>query len=288
MDQRASGWYEDPQNPELLRYWDGVVWTEHTAWRRPQQVVNPGAGNRDVQDRLGDEQVGHSSAAAQERAGQPSRGNEPFVSGLSRGPAHMEDSRLSNGAWGAMGKIAADGRELAPWWRRAVAYVVDAFVMALLAMPFAYPAMARSMPSVDAYFAEALRQAESGAATLPTMPQDVAMTMATVGFITTVVRFAYEIITVRQWGGGLGKMLVGIRVRGFGGHGRLSWAGSVRRAVFKNVYSLLAGIPLLGWLALGYTVATYLWPLWDPQRQALHDKLAGTELVVVGRDDRNW
>ncbi|MBO3181743.1 DUF2510 domain-containing protein, partial [Dermatophilus congolensis] len=30
MDARPSGWYDDPDDPELLRYWDGVLWTEHT------------------------------------------------------------------------------------------------------------------------------------------------------------------------------------------------------------------------------------------------------------------
>ena len=27
---QPSGWYDDPQNPENLRYWDGVTWTAHT------------------------------------------------------------------------------------------------------------------------------------------------------------------------------------------------------------------------------------------------------------------
>src|SRR2546423_705689 len=32
MSQRA-GWYDDPENPENLRYFDGVVWTTHTTPR---------------------------------------------------------------------------------------------------------------------------------------------------------------------------------------------------------------------------------------------------------------
>lgn len=31
MSQQPSGWYDDPSNPDLLRYWDGVTWTSHTA-----------------------------------------------------------------------------------------------------------------------------------------------------------------------------------------------------------------------------------------------------------------
>jgi hypothetical protein len=26
-----EGWYQDPENPSLLRYWTGSAWTSHTA-----------------------------------------------------------------------------------------------------------------------------------------------------------------------------------------------------------------------------------------------------------------
>ncbi|RPA65959.1 DUF2510 domain-containing protein [Gordonia oryzae] len=31
-----AGWYPDPVNPALQRYWDGVRWTEHAAPRGPR------------------------------------------------------------------------------------------------------------------------------------------------------------------------------------------------------------------------------------------------------------
>ncbi|MGL4744396.1 MAG: DUF2510 domain-containing protein, partial [Dermatophilaceae bacterium] len=27
----APGWYDDPDDPSLLRYFDGVLWSAHTA-----------------------------------------------------------------------------------------------------------------------------------------------------------------------------------------------------------------------------------------------------------------
>ena len=30
---QPAGWYDDPQNPDNLRYWDGVTWTQHTTTR---------------------------------------------------------------------------------------------------------------------------------------------------------------------------------------------------------------------------------------------------------------
>lgn len=31
----APGWYADPHNPDLLRYFDGGTWTQHTTPRHP-------------------------------------------------------------------------------------------------------------------------------------------------------------------------------------------------------------------------------------------------------------
>ena len=31
MTTSQPGWYADPQSPALLRYWDGSIWTQHTA-----------------------------------------------------------------------------------------------------------------------------------------------------------------------------------------------------------------------------------------------------------------
>ena len=54
MSQQPSGWYDDPTDPDLLRYWDGVTWTTHTAPKKsptasqstigmPQQTQQPTA-----------------------------------------------------------------------------------------------------------------------------------------------------------------------------------------------------------------------------------------------------
>ncbi len=35
MNAPSPHWYQDPQNPALLRWWDGTAWTEHTSPRSP-------------------------------------------------------------------------------------------------------------------------------------------------------------------------------------------------------------------------------------------------------------
>lgn len=37
----AAGWYPDPQNPTAQRYWDGIMWTDHTQPLMPSSPVPP-------------------------------------------------------------------------------------------------------------------------------------------------------------------------------------------------------------------------------------------------------
>jgi uncharacterized RDD family membrane protein YckC len=74
----------------------------------------------------------------------------------------------------------------------------------------------------------------------------------------------------RPSGQTVGKRALGIRVRAAEGG-----AAGFRKALGRNVAKLLLGvIPVLGFVDL-------LWPLWDPRKQCLHDKVAST---VVLRD----
>ena len=34
-DVAPAGWYDDPENPAMYRYWDGTVWTEHRSPKAP-------------------------------------------------------------------------------------------------------------------------------------------------------------------------------------------------------------------------------------------------------------
>jgi uncharacterized RDD family membrane protein YckC len=72
----------------------------------------------------------------------------------------------------------------------------------------------------------------------------------------------------------LGKMVWDIRVRDAATGGPLGPAKALRRYVVP----LLTMIPFLG---LVIALTDGLWPLWDPRRQALHDKLAGSVVVTA-------
>lgn len=68
----SAGWYPDPHGaPQLLRYWDGSQWTEHTNPAGGQQPQAPAQG-----------QVPQQQAAAQYQQAAPSTSRPP----LSRRP----------------------------------------------------------------------------------------------------------------------------------------------------------------------------------------------------------
>ena len=94
-----------------------------------------------------------------------------------------------------------------------------------------------------------------------------------------LVFIVYWALFIALLGRGLtpGKLVVGIRaVREDGSD--LGWGlGFVREVVIKRVL----GAFLLLFAGL-YLLADGLWPLWDPRRQTLHDKMVGT-IVVQGR-----
>ena len=44
---------------------------------------------------------------------------------------------------------------------------------------------------------------------------------------------------------------------------------------------LVSIIPYVGTLGSVYSLLDYLWPLWDDKKQAIHDKIAKTNVVRV-------
>jgi hypothetical protein len=47
----------------------------------------------------------------------------------------------------------------------------------------------------------------------------------------------------------------------------------------QNLGGLVSVVPLVGLLGSAYSLLDDLWPLWDGRRQALHDKVARTNVV---------
>jgi len=88
-----------------------------------------------------------------------------------------------------------------------------------------------------------------------------------------VASVAYYIIPTAVWGRTLGKWLVGTQVVGPDGRG-CGW----KRACVRGLVAALADALTQ---TLGIGLLDQAWLLWDPQRQALHDKAADTRVVSL-------
>lgn len=101
-------------------------------------------------------------------------------------------------------------------------------------------------------------------------------------FLTLLIGYVIWWLIVLKNGQTPGKQLVGIRaIKVDGSPSGWGWT-FLREFVVKGM--LFGGIASYVTFGLAWLI-DYLWPLWDKDRQALHDKIVGTLVVEV---PRNW
>ncbi|MQY03939.1 RDD family protein [Actinomadura macrotermitis] len=144
---------------------------------------------------------------------------------------------------------------LAGRWRRLGAAIIDSVIVgavsALVSLPF--PEVVRVV-TVDGE--SDVRYSGPG---------------ALVNFLTALAAFLYYVIMHAKRGQTVGKMLLGIRVVRAEDGGAISFGRSAARTAFYYVLSFVT-------CGIGGLVDV-AWILWDPRRQALHDKVARTLVV---------
>ncbi len=255
VEQRPSGWYDDPRDDSLLRYWDGVVWTDHVANKRPTPAAEP----------ISEPAAGASGE--QWAAYQAQQSERP-------------QSRRAEGTRGS-GVSQGDGAPLSGWWRRVLAMAIDMVLVGLVSTPLTWSRAMRSSDALSSYGDALISAATSGAAA-PQPPQQLLVDIAVISLVQTALYVVLEAALLARSGVTPGRRVAGIRVRPVGVDEPVPFVVGVRRGLVKNVSNLLGGVPLLSTFALGFQIADYLWPLRDRGRQALHDKAAGTQVVRSG------
>ena len=270
MSQQA-GWYDDPENADNLRYWDGVQWTNHTS---PKQKPNLEQAGRAIQA-----EEGWGAAPGQQTYGQQGQqgygqqgyGHEPAnpYAGGTQPPYQGQWQPMPGGSQHLQPTRAAtpDGQPLAGWWHRVGARLIDGLLLAVVGSLVANLVV----PGVwGEYMDWVLSAAEPGAdAASLDPPADLIGRISQWSLVVGVVGLVYEIVLVTLLGGTLGKLATGLRVRLRDQPGNVGWGTSILRAL---VYQLC------GLFTPAY-VLNVLWPLWDDKRQALHDKAARTNVV---------
>ena len=128
MTPPCPGWYEDQQDPTLLRYFDGVIWTANTTPRR-SPTADASVIGRATPGVIPGTAAGHGHSGSQgpgewQGGGVPPAGYNPYTQG-----------------WTAPRRDALpDGAVLAEWWRRLVGRLIDGFiVLAAITLVIAFP-----------------------------------------------------------------------------------------------------------------------------------------------------
>lgn len=177
-------------------------------------------------------------------------------------------------------EVTPDGVRLASWGRRFGAYLVDVVLLGIVSMVLAVPL---GVWDAVGAFVEQLQgvtsQAEITNLQLAFMSEHAGR-FALLSTLGLVVSAAYHIGLVATRGATPGKLALGIAVRLREREGAPGWqAATVRWLVFFGP-GLLGSVPLLSYAATTFQLLDGLWPLWDARRQAIHDKLALTNVVV--------
>ncbi len=294
MTQQPAGWYDDPQDPSQLRYWDGVVWSDHTspkispmveqstigmpygvapASARPQAPGSQGAqGPRTVQDGF---------ASPQQGQGQPG-GEWP---GYGQGPGALGQPTQG---WQSQGLATTpDGVVLSGWWKRVLARVLDSFIVGIFTLPLTYAPIMRAGTIFADYLQQVMDAAKAGSSTVQDPPADFTGAIIQASLTVLVVYVIYEVAFLTWKGATPGRMIVGISVRLRERPGPPPLVVVLKRTAVKEGPAFLGGVPFLGTMGSLFSLVDDLWPLWDPKKQAIHDKVAKTNVVVGPQPKRD-
>ena len=290
----SPGWYDDPQDAAQLRYFDGIVWTSHTTPRstRPmgQAATSTSATAADNAGTAAYGQPPKAGGQGGQAPGQPGPWQAPGQQAPSphqqQFPGYPQQGGWNQPAYPGLypGPSTPDGQPLAGYGRRVVAYLLDGLLQLVLVMVLAGWLYVRALGPLFDEFSRAL---ESGSG-MPSFSLSDIDWSALVAFVVVAaaIQLGYQVFFLSRFGATPGKQALGISVRLRERPGVPSVGVATRRAALQVVLGLFGFAPGISYITGLAAVLDLLWPAWDDKRQALHDKLAATN-VVVGRQPRS-
>lgn len=279
---QPSGWYDDPRTPDQLRYWDGVLWTEHTTPKRSSPAAAESApwmaGDSPAYDAPSPEQSSWGAHPGQVP------GYSTTQPGFDRPPDGFGYGAAPQTAWHSGRRTAPDGVPLADWWQRLLARIIDGLITGVLVAMLGFPWVSGIVTTMTDLTGQVIRDAGAGLSTQIDQSafQDQLMRDAVpLTLLMVAVGVAYETFFLVRSGATPGKKVLGITVRRVNRPGPLTVVEALKRQSIQQGCNLLSLIPIASLIAFVVQLLDVLWLLWDPRRQALHDKVADTLVVRV-------
>ena len=176
-----------------------------------------------------------------------------------------------------------DGVPLAGWWLRVLALLVDWLIVSAVVGLLALPWIRDIWHTYRDFIDEVVRDSDNGTSTADTsqLQRDIIGPAVVIGLISLGVDFGYHVGFLMWKQATPGKLVVGLRVRLREQPGRMPIGTVLLRWLGQFGVRVIGLIPFVGSVTGLYTLLDYLWPLWDDKRQAIHDKIAKTNVVRV-------
>ncbi len=175
-----------------------------------------------------------------------------------------------------------DGVPLAGWWQRVLALVIDSVLIGIVGAIIALPWLRDAWDIYADWIDDALRTSDAGTTgSIDTaqLQRDLARPLAIIGAINLALGFCYHVGFLMWRQATPGKLVLGLRVRLRERPGPMPLATVLLRWVGQFGPGIFSLIPYVGSITALYSLLDYLWPLWDDKKQAIHDKIAKTNVV---------
>ena len=244
-----------------MRYWDGTQWTEHTA---PAPPPGPAAGPE-------------SGPAGASDSGPP-----PYAGAFGSVPYPVTGYPAEGQVGASSSATTPDGVPLAGWWRRGLALTIDGVVVAVVAALLSLPWWIDVVRDVSSWMNDAMDAPQGTTPDTNALLDKIATPLLVIGLVSNALRFVYYVGFLRWKQATPGMFALGLRVRLRERPGPMPMRTVLMRWLGHYGPALLGLAATGGAISALYTLVDYLWPLWDDKKQAVHDKIARTNVVRVG------
>ena len=302
-----AGWFEDPDDSEQLRYFDGILWTKHTTPRRTVRHVpspeplagelgssgTPGAPRSVAPDQTGPYGYPVQSTHTQPPPSQPPHtqpppsqpwGQQPNPYQSQPNPYQQSQQPYQHHRPFPSGPTTADGVPLASMASRFAAWLIDSALTWVIGLVLGGVLLWRGLGNYPQVVADAVSAGTTAPGDATALAEQIQFDLLWLGafaVLQLLVGVGYHTFFLSRSGATPGRRAAGISVRLAERPGVLSPADAMRRSLLRPVLFLFTYTPGLGLFAMPLSLMDALSGLWHPQRQTLHDRI-GRTVVVSG------